>query len=788
MAGEKITIDISILKGIFGDLTRLQQQLAGATGGAMAMDDTATSAFAGIQRSIQGVTGAMAGMESSFESGMRNVVGDLMAPLAKTQELEAKLRDLGERVRTSKSVTEIGKLKKEIAATQRELDGVNPRAMEDKLGGAASRMRSMFSGLVAPVAGAFAVGGVMSFGKEIMKLTGHNQMFESSLHVILKEEEKVHQMQKVVADFAKDAGIFDMEEIQHVGKVFASVFDPSDMKHRFEEVGRTAAALGQPFGDVANIYGKVASTGKLGMESITQLAERGIPIYKALGESMGLAGEKGQRKILEMSSKGQLSFKHLDAAFRTMGATATGWFADKFEQAGQTIVGAMGRLQLKWFELKSKLGEKLAPVFSASLAVASVWLDRLNNGFDWVLANGDAIRSTIEVVGIAVATYSAILAVNNRALIWNRILQGQAGAAAKMKALWVGLTSGAVRGATAAQWSWNAALTANPIGIIIVAIGALVAAVVYAWRNCDGFRNAVLALWEQVRPVFEDLQRIGEQVFGALSEVASEMAAVFGEVFGSIVESIREVWNSSETLQRVLMGVFKATVFWLTWAWRYIAVVVRGIADALHWVAENSEGLRRVIMGMWYTIKESFALGWEAIKDVFGAIVDAAQGAGKVLEGIFTFDWDLIKEGAAQQIDVLKRSFNGILDAPDRFKEAGARMGAAYAEGAEKGSEGFRASMERRAAGINALDVAPEKKAGDNVGAASLLGGAGAGAGGAGVTVGGSEGSGRTITMNIKMTNMFSLPKDGNMGARDAADRIVGALVNKLNDATFAMG
>lgn len=54
---------------------------------------------------------------------------------------------------------------------------------------------------------------------------------------------------------------------------------------------------------------------------------------------------------------------------------------------------------------------------------------------------------------------------------------------------------------TAAQKILNLVLTANPIGILITAIGALVAAVIYAYNNCEGFRNILSKVWEVIGPL-----------------------------------------------------------------------------------------------------------------------------------------------------------------------------------------------------------------------------------------------------------------------------------------------
>lgn len=51
---------------------------------------------------------------------------------------------------------------------------------------------------------------------------------------------------------------------------------------------------------------------------------------------------------------------------------------------------------------------------------------------------------------------------------------------------------------TAAQWLLNAALSANPIGLVIVAIAALVAGIVIAWKNSETFREIVTAAFNAV--------------------------------------------------------------------------------------------------------------------------------------------------------------------------------------------------------------------------------------------------------------------------------------------------
>lgn len=51
---------------------------------------------------------------------------------------------------------------------------------------------------------------------------------------------------------------------------------------------------------------------------------------------------------------------------------------------------------------------------------------------------------------------------------------------------------------TAAQWAWNVALYANPIGLIILAIIALVAGIYLLWTNSAGFRDFFIGMWDHI--------------------------------------------------------------------------------------------------------------------------------------------------------------------------------------------------------------------------------------------------------------------------------------------------
>ena len=115
---------------------------------------------------------------------------------------------------------------------------------------------------------------------------------------------------------------------------------------------------------------------------------------------------------------------------------------------------------------------------------------------------------------------------------------------------------------TAAQWAWNVALTANPIGIIIVAIGALIAIGVALWMNWDSvcawckqafqavgdffvsvgtaIGDFFVGLWTGIK---DTAVSVWDGITGFLSGAWNTISSAATSVFTGIGNAIKNVWN-----------------------------------------------------------------------------------------------------------------------------------------------------------------------------------------------------------------------------------------------------
>jgi F0F1-type ATP synthase assembly protein I len=243
---------------------------------------------------------------------------------------------------------------------------------------------------------------------------------------------------------------------------------------------------------------------------------------------------------------------------------------------------------------------------------------------------GAALRTQAAAARAAAAAQLA----SARAATASALASARARAATIAQAVAQRVAAVAARVWAAAQWLLNAAMSANPIALIVIAIVGLVAAVVLAYKRFTWFRavvdavwggikTAIAAAWAAVKPVFETLKRYVSVVLVAAFKA---YWAYLKFVWGAVSAVIKVAWN----------GVIKPIFNLVKW---YIVNVVIAYFKLL-WSAVKLAwaGIKVVISAAWNNgIRPTFdrlRAGISAVRSAFSTAVSAIKTIWDKLKNI----------------------------------------------------------------------------------------------------------------------------------------------------------
>jgi TP901 family phage tail tape measure protein len=92
----------------------------------------------------------------------------------------------------------------------------------------------------------------------------------------------------------------------------------------------------------------------------------------------------------------------------------------------------------------------------------------------------------------------------------------------------------AQKGMNAVQAIFNVLLAANPIGIVIIAIGVLIGLFILLYKKCEPFRNAVNGLFEKFKQFASHILDVFSPAIGVFQGVWEKIQSTFGSVGGYI--------------------------------------------------------------------------------------------------------------------------------------------------------------------------------------------------------------------------------------------------------------
>ena len=145
--------------------------------------------------------------------------------------------------------------------------------------------------------------------------------------------------------------------------------------------------------------------------------------------------------------------------------------------------------------------------------------------FVTIAAQATTALAGVTTLAAGIKTLSVTLYASAKAFLASTVAMVKNKGAALAVAAAQKVVSVATAAWTAVQKVLNFVLTANPIGIVITAIGALVAAIIYAYNNCEGFRKIVDKVWEAIKPL------------------ATAIMNGLAKAFEWLVEKCKEAWE-----------------------------------------------------------------------------------------------------------------------------------------------------------------------------------------------------------------------------------------------------
>lgn len=212
--------------------------------------------------------------------------------------------------------------------------------------------------------------GAVSFGglglKELIgqtiRLGKEMEMTRIAFNTMLGSAEKGAQTIAVLQKFA-DLTPFNNDEVIKSGRMLLNAGVATDqLTKKLTMIGDVASGVSQPLVDMVMIYTKAANQGKIQAEELQQLGERGVPILQQFSKMLGLSASE----IMELGSKGKLTFDLLDEAFKQM-TSEGGQYFNLMEKQSRSLGGKWSNLEAEFTKFATSIGEESIPGLTKAL-------------------------------------------------------------------------------------------------------------------------------------------------------------------------------------------------------------------------------------------------------------------------------------------------------------------------------------------------------------------------------------------------------------------------------------
>lgn len=387
-----------------------------------------------------------------------------------------------------------------------------------------------------------------------------------------------------------------------------------------DDVIKGGAAILATFHAVSGEAGQASGVFDRATKAAVDLSAAGFGSVESAATMLGKALEDPAKGITALGKAGVTftqqqkdQIKAMLAAGDAAGAQAVilanvesqvGGVAAASATAGDKMTTAMGNA-------KEAIGTALLPVLDMLVPVLVTMSTFIQDNASWLVPLAAAVLAVV-------AAYKAYVLIQE--------------AARAATVIW-----------TAAQWLLNAALAANPIGLVIIAIAALIAIIVVLVMNWDTVKAAAAATWNWIADHWPLLLGILlGPIAGAVMIIVTHWDTI-KSALGSAIDAMRGLWDGLVDFVRSIpariIAVFTAMTGEMFSVGRdWMDAIARGIASMAGAVLDKAKGIAKSALDLLNPFGSpetvAFYKGQQLMADYARGIESGQHAVGRTLAAV----------------------------------------------------------------------------------------------------------------------------------------------------------
>lgn len=473
----------------------------------------------------------------------------------------------------------------------------------------------------------------------------------------------------------------------------------------------------------ADILGFAATLSSLGIR-----AEAGGSAFSKLMVNMEVACETGGESLEEFANVAGMSADSFKTKFKEDASGAIIAFLQglkDIENNGGSMIATLDAMDIKEVRLRDTIlraaggvdmfsknlgiAEEAYVGFNSESGVTNKLLEESNKRYETMASQIDIFKNKLRDIGISIG--QAVMPYLQKLLEWgNKLVDwlagvnplilaavgaiGVLGVALGGLVLVFGLIASGIGGAMQAISTLGGAIASAataisaPILIIVGAIVAVGAALVYCWKTSEEFRDTVTKAFEAVKTIimevvggtWEVIKSAWGKIEPFVTKVFKNCADIIGDVFiiilDIVVPIVQAIWNVIKTvwgaIEPYVSGICSGIVDGVSGAWDMVYSIIKGVTDLVKALIKGDfSSIKDILQGVWDGVLDGAKAAWDGVFNVLKTFGDAIMAVvTPIWEGIKSFVTGIctgIKDTVSGIWDSIKQKINDVVQAISDF-------------------------------------------------------------------------------------------------------------------------